>query len=248
MTFNWSDLIARAKVYCDDDHNATDGWIKKADWLTLANVEYAQLYRKWVRMGLVRPKPTDTNFTVDATGVATSSLSGVLAIVGVGEDLGQYVRVLQPAQGALGDDPFWKGSTPYTSKAQAWAAHGSADALTLELDTADTATTYTVRWVPTVAYQTALVDGTSGQPTTIDLPYGGDERLVLGIARRALVKESALSRQLDTLMLEADAEMTFTAWGRVPGGPRVRRVQKPVRQFPGRFSSFPTDQRLWFYV
>src|SRR5262245_10196895 len=124
MIFTWDSLLARARVYLDDDHNEQSGWIQKADLMVLAQVEYANLYKRWVRMGLVRPTATNTNFTVDGTGTCTTPLSGVLAIVGVAEDLGNYVRLLQPAQSAIGDEPFWKGSTPFTYKASAWAAHG----------------------------------------------------------------------------------------------------------------------------
>jgi hypothetical protein len=251
MQFQWSDLIARAKVYLDDDHQEQGGWIASDKLMTIAQVEYANLYRRWVRMGLVRPAPTDTTFNVDSTGkwlpivggLPAPPLTGVLAIVGVAEDLGNFVRLLRPAQSLLGPDPFWKGSTPYTYKAQAWAAHGSGDNLYLELDTADTSTTYTVRWVPTVPYATDT-------STIIELPYGGDERLVLGIARRALVKESAISRQLEQLMMEAEAEMSLESFARAAGGPRVRRVRR-VRTYPQRFSTFPTyptDASQWYYA
>lgn len=236
MQFVWQDLIDRARVYVDDDHKETNGWIAPAKWMTLAQVEYANLYRKWVRMGLVRPRPTDTPFT----GAATT-IQGVLAVVGVGEDLGSYVRILNPAQSQGTADPFWMGSTPFTSKATEWAAHGAANDLYVEVYPKDAATTYTVRWIPVVPYAT--------DPTqTIDLPYGGDERLVLGMAKRALVKESARSRALQDLIDESDAELAFESFGRAGGGPVVRRAPRFVHTLPSRFSSFPTDQRFWLYL
>src|SRR5690242_11822302 len=149
MQFVISDLIDRARVYVDDDHKETDGWIDPAKWLTFFNVEYAHQYRQWVRGGLVRPMPTDTTFTGGSVTV-----NGALAIVGVGEDMGSYVRLLTNAQTYGGPDPFWFGSTPPTSKADRWAAHGGADNLLIEVAPKDTATTYTVRWIPTVAYYT----------------------------------------------------------------------------------------------
>lgn len=235
MTFVWQDLIDRARVYIADDQKAMSGFIAADKWMLLAQVEYANLYRKWVRMGLVRPQPTATTFTTSTT------INGVLAVVGVGEDLGNSVRLLYNAQVPGGADPFWQGSTPFTGKASEWAAHGAADNLLIELNPPDSSTTYTVKYIPTVPYAT---DAT----TTIDLPYGGDERLVLGLARRALVKESSRSQQLEELMREADAEMSFTAMSRIPGGPRVRRKARQVRTLPQRFSSFPTDPGLWLFV
>lgn len=235
MQFQWQALIDRARVYVNDDHKDNGGWIAPDKWLTLAQVEYANLYRKWVRMGLVRPAPKDTTFTNAAT-----TIQGVLAIVGVAEDLGSYVRLLSDAQPGSGADAFWFGSTPFTSKAVSWQAHGSADDLLVEVYPKDTTTTYTVRWVPVVPY-------TKDPTATIDLPYGGDERLVLGMARRALIKESARSQALDELIREADAELAFEAFGRAGGGPKVRRQPRQLRTYASRFSSFPTDQRFWMY-
>lgn len=235
MQFVISDLIDRARVYVNDDHKEDNGWIADSSWLTFFNVEYAHLYRQWVRGGLVRPKPTDTNFTGGSTTV-----NGVLAVVGVGEDMGSYVRLLRNAQTSRGPDPFWFGSSPMTGKADEYAVHGGADNLYVEVNPPDTATTYIVRWIPTLTYNTSTAD-------TVDLPYGGDELLVLGMARRALVKESSRSASLEQLRLEVDAEMKFTA-AQHGGGFRVRRVQRGLNSFRDRFSTFPTDQRSWLYI
>ena len=234
MQFVVQDLIDRARVYLDDDHKEADGWIDPAKWLVLFNVERANLYRKWVRMGLVRPAPKTNTF------VGTTTLAGVLAVIGVGEDLGSFVRLLTPAQVTRGADPFWPGSTPIGSKAIEWAAHGSADDLTIELDAPADTTTYTVRWLPTLPYVT---DATQ----VVDLPDGCDERLVLGLARRAMVKEVVRSALVEQLIREADEEVTFSAVGK-NGGMCVRRVQNYRTTLPDRFSTFPTDQRFWQYV
>ena len=236
MQFVWNDLIDRARVYVNDDHDDNKGWIDPDKWMTLGQVEFAILYRKWVRMGLVRPTPTDTPFSDGKT-----TIQGVLAIVGVGEDLGSYVRLLENAQVPLGPDPFWQGSTPFQSKSVEWAAHGAADDLTVETYPQDLATTYTVRWIPVKPYVT-------DRTATVDLPYGGDEVLVLGMARRALVKESARSAALDELKREAEAELAMEAAGRIGGGQRVRRKVRQLRTLPTRFSSFPTDQRFWLFL
>lgn len=232
-SFIWNDLIDRARVYVGDDHDETQGWIDPAKWLLFGQLEYAHLYRKWVRTGLVRPKPTDTAF------VGTASLSAVLAIVGVAEVLSGDVRVLEPAQVSGGADPFWQPSSPPNNgKALRWAAHGIDDALTIDLDPPDAVTSYTARWIPMPAYAT---DAT----TSVALPTGGDERLVLGMARRALVKDGVRSAQLEALMSDEDAELTFTARARA-GGARVRRVQR--RPFPVRSRSWPANPNEWYYL
>jgi hypothetical protein len=111
------DLIDRARVYLDDDHDDTEGWIAPATWLTFANVEYAQLYKR--------------------------------------------CRA-----------PFW-GTDMNAGAANYWQATGSADSLVVTLEPRDSAGSYLARYLPTVAYAT---DANSA----IDLPYGSDERLVLG--------------------------------------------------------------------
>ena len=57
MQFSWNDLMDRARVYLDDDDDDTEGWIAPAIWLTFANVEYAQLYRRLVPLVAEAPLP-----------------------------------------------------------------------------------------------------------------------------------------------------------------------------------------------
>lgn len=237
MQFVWNDLIDRARVYIDDDHKETDGWISPTNWLTLFNVEYAQLFRKWVRAGLIAPAYTETPFSGSST-----SLSGVLAIVGVAQDMGSYRRPVFPAQSVYGRAPFW-GGTMDSGPSMSWAASGTGDNLTLTLDPPDSATSnYLVRWIAAPAYAT---DAT----TTVELPYGGDERLVLGAARRALVKDSTASQSINALIADADADLNFLAFGRANGdSPRVRRVTPLAKARTWQLGSFPSDPRFWTYL
>jgi hypothetical protein len=229
------DLIDAARFYIDDDHKEDQGWVEPSSWLRLYNVERSKLYRRWVRTGLVRVKPTDSTF------VATTTLNGALAIVGVAEDRGSYMRILTSAQSTGGADAFWQASSTPSLPATRWAAHGDGDNLTVELDPPDASTTYTVRWIPRLAYAT---DATQ----TVELPDGGDERLVLGMARRCLIKESGASRRLDEEINEADADLAFEARGRNAGdGPRVRRVRPRVRRSLSPLREFSADPRTWFY-
>lgn len=230
MAFIWDDLIDRARTYLDDDHDDTEGFIAPERWLSFANVEYAQLYRKWIRMGLVAPAPTDTTFS----NTHTVALTGVLAIVGVAEDLGNgNVRVLTPAQSQHGQSPFWS----YTSgePGSYWKATGSADALTVTLEPRPTSGNYFVRYIPTVAYVTSST-------ASIDLPYGADERLVLGMALRAKLKAGERSALLEGLLQQADQELNFAAFSKLNDSPRVKVRRPPYN----RLSGFP-DPSLYRY-
>ena len=206
-SFVWNDLIDRARFYIDDDHRETAGWVTPARWLTRFGVEYAQQDRRWVRQGLVAPRPTHTTFVGP-----TTALTGVLAVVGVAEDLGggRY-REIPSVQSEIGRHPY---GTPSDI---GWQAHGTGDDLSIEISP-DDELTYEVRWIPDVVRP-------SDPTASVVLPASADERLVLGAARRALVKESTRSSALQQALDEVDAELAFAAAGRLMGdAPRVRRL------------------------
>lgn len=240
MQFVWDDLIARARLYRDDNHQDQDGWITESDWLTLFNVEYAQLYRKWIRIGLVSPATTDTSFTG-----GTTTLTNVVAVLGVAEDLGGgQKRMLTPIQSAWGRNPYWNQDVTDDAKASSWAASGAADSFTITLDPPDPNSTYIVRHVDYPAYAT---DST----TTVDLPYGTDERLVLGVARRSCLKDMQASALLERLIGEQEAEQNFTAFSRLGDSPRVRRVIPTVKHRThygqGDMLGFSMDPASWMW-
>lgn len=232
-TFLWSALIDRAKVYVDDDHAEQSGWIKNDKWLNIGYAEYLRLRKKWIRLGLVSPAPTNTTFTA-----ATASITNVAVLIGVAEDLGggRY-RQLPSSQAEHGQAPFWSTYLG-TSCAIAFEAHGEADDLTISLKPGnDSAGTYVVRYItnptrPTLTSQSVVV------------PDGCDERLVLGMARRAHLKDSGASVLLEKLIREEDEQIGFDAFGRLNAeAPRARFTRRTNRFSTG----FPTDPRLWRY-
>lgn len=227
-SFTAQEILDRAKVYVDDDHADQKSWITDAKWLAIFNAEYAILYKRWVRSGLMQPTISQSSFTT-----TTKVLTGCLAVIGVARDNGGSITMLQPAQPVVGRDAFWRSATEPTGPSVRWSAEGLGDGLTIILDPVpDDGATYIVRYVPTPTAKTALSD-------TIELPFGGDERLVLGMARRAHLKDSGASQLLERLIIEADTELGFSAGG-VVNGPRVmRRGQNPYStptagQWPGR--------------
>ena len=211
-TFTWSDLINRARTYIDDDHDEEEGWLSPETWLALGNVEYAVLFPRLVRAGLIVPETVDQSFSGPTVAVAE-----VLAIVGVAENLGggRY-RLIEPLQSTYGRDPF--RSAVATSPAIGWLATGAADDVTVSLQPESTGS-YVVRYIAVPEAATALDD-------EVELPYGCDERLVLGMARRAKLKEMGASAILERLIMEKDADIAMQAHGRVDGdGPRARPRQ-----------------------
>lgn len=140
-------------------------------------------------------------------------LAGVLALVGVVEDLGGSYRLIPPTQSSLGRSRF---NYPQNAKAIGWEATGTGDNLTVIVHPESTTSTHIVRYIALPARATVAT-------TTYECPDGADERVVLGMARRAGVKEGGASALVERLIKEADADLNFTAFGRNNGdSPRVR--------------------------
>lgn len=227
MIFTWREIVERARLYLDDDHHEKQGWIVDSKWLALAKVEYQQLYRRWIRNGLVRPEPITTAVpsgqyyvTLPLDTDIEVGRPGVLAIIGVAENMNSYFRVLRPTQRDRGAYAPWVAPEQIqTGKSTGWTAMGISDSIKVELSPRDTGNPYFVRWIPLPPLPTSL-------DQQIDLPFGCDERLVLGLARRAHLKDSGSSQLLERLIQEADAEITFAATGRLDQqAPRVRRIK-----------------------
>lgn len=217
-------LVDRARVYIADDHDDTPGFISDDAWLAIASAVYADEYRDMVRLGIISPAPTDTTFTS-----YTTTVDGVLATVGVAEDLGNgNIRLLTPYQSENGR-AFWGHSdgTPVT-----WTAHGVGDEITYTLEPRVTGN-YIVRTI-------AIPDVLAGMTNEVELPYGCDEHFVLALARKAKLKDGSASALLEKLYLEAEARRNMSHFGRLnTDSPRVRRTQPQFR--------WSTDPRAWRY-
>lgn len=238
MIVTWQWLIDAARFYSDDDHKESDGWISPARWLQLAYTEYRRVYAELVRMSCVTP----TVMQAVVTPNAPTTYSGVLAVLGVGEDLGHRIRMLHAAPQVNQRTPYFRGSTESAGKATSWSMTGSGDALTVELHEWDApGSNYVIRYIPAAAVPT--------DPTTsVDLPNGAEELIPLGMARRAMVKESAGSALVERLYGDAQAQVNLTTWGRFHGdSPRVRRVrQTPSNRLQG--AGWDGGPASWFYV
>lgn len=217
--YTWQSLIDRARVYIADDHDDNRGFLTPQKWLLLANVEYQSLRRTWLRMGLVRPPIVTTTFAGPST-----TLVGVEAVVGVAQDSGG-TRVLRY------DNTIWPSNR--TGHGTTWFATGTGAELTITIDPADVGE-YTVKWVQMVPY---AVDPSA----IVDLPAGADERLVLGLAKRALVKDSARSSPLEELIALQDAQISFSASSQIRPAAKV----SPSNRYNYGMSSI--DPRQWRY-
>ncbi len=226
-----NDVINRARLYMGDDHDDEGGFLTPAQWLSLFNTEYRLAYRRWVRCTIIRPQATDLAFDD-----ADVDLTNVLAIVGVAENTGNNYRVLPYGTPTLGQRVWYStNSTPVT-----WWASGSADNATITLEPQlSAASAYFVRYIQ---YPTAPTLVTA----SLEVPMSQDDRLALGMARRANIKEGGQSVLIERLIREADGDMNFQAHGMVAGeAPRVRRNQRGKYPTP---QGFNTDPRTYRYL
>ena len=182
---------------------------------------------------LVTPASANSLWTTEDSATSSGGadgINGVLAIIGVAEKIDNYYRPLR-WMGEKGRAPF---RTVVDSAAMEWQAYGAGDNLTVKLTPADTTGTYVVRYIP-VPDEIALTD-------TLELPYMGDERLVLGAAKRAGIKELGGNRTIDEAIMLADAELQMEAAHRNKGGLRVRDTAKSTPK-----SWYSLDPTYWRY-
>lgn len=234
--FDIRDLISRARCYVDDDHNDTDGWISQARWLDFFNVELTQLRQRWLRTGVIKPPFTDQAFSGP-----TVTVNSPAAIIGVARDYGGGVlRVLEQWDFEAGFAPF--GSSQ--GEASRWRAVRDAFDVVITLEPQDTQN-YVVRYI--AGAQIGGLVPITDPAAVVVLPSGGDERLVLGMARRAKIKEGGSSAQIERLIGEADAEIAWETGARFGQSPRVRRVPRNrAGQFgASSFSLIPATQWYW---
>lgn len=216
-TFTVQKLIDRAKAAADmhDDFVTPSQWI---DWL---NVEILSLERFIAQSGYVLRESQEI---VSADGNSVYELQKEpLAVLAVFEDVDGRFRRLR------GEDVIdGQNLRDYADSGRAtkFRVSSSADGtLFLGLYPAPQAgQTYRVSMIevpPTVAATT----------DTVSYPLGWEERLVLGLARRALSKEETVNPGVESEIRRIEEHIEETAWNRLfaNSGARVRNVDRVER-------------------
>lgn len=231
--------IDRARAVIGDDHNETEGAVPNAAWVTFFQPEYARAYSALARRGAVPVVANGIGEVVlaDSTPGPVSFTAGeVLAVQDVIDiSGGAEYRVLLPAQPGMGQYPFdgQAGDAVY------FAVYGHAAGAQVQLypNPGPTSGRYYVRYVPGAAQLVApgATPGTGESGTISGLPDCAIDRVVLGAARRALVRTAQVSPGIERLIALADEETGMWVAGRLSADPpRVRNTDGKYRGWARR--------------
>lgn len=98
---------------------------------------------------------------------------------------------------------------------------------------------YIVSWIPEPTAADDLAD-------TVSYPMGWEERIVLGMARRALIKEESDPGRVEQMMAQMESQIEELCWSRVLGeNPSVRNVDQRIYGWTDRIAFPPWQQWAW---
>lgn len=240
-----SDLVDRAKAAAD----MRDDFVTPTQWLYWASQERLALDLFLARSGWSVPL-SDFNLTVtgsEAGSYLINPTGGVMAIVCVYQyDTSGRIKMLEH------QDPvsFLKRTPGYTGSpsghANYYRVSWSGDNLTLNMYPEPSAgETYRVVYI---AHPKKLVLSSPGawEETSVTYPMGWEERVVLGMARRALIKEESDTRSIDSEIGIWDARIEEACWDRViTSAPAVRNVDQVHYSWLDRLSIPPHGTWIW---
>lgn len=231
-----SELIARAKAAADMEDS---GFVTTAQWLRWANLEHRMFYAWLARQGYAN-NPDTAAHTADGTGTFTA-IQDPMVILGVWESTGQTYRPLR----AIDQLRFQEHGT-VTGPAHYYAVFDAGDGgMTLSLAPKPSSGSYLALYL---AHPAELVLGSpgAGQANSVRYPLGLEERVVLGMARRALAKEESSTSEVVRQIREVEAHAEAVAWDRVSGGVQsVRNVDHRERGWSDLATTSPRD---WYWV
>jgi hypothetical protein len=240
-TFTVQNIVDRAASQAD----MHDNYINATEWLAWFNYERRALAIDMARGATVR----EMTFTTVSAGQADKyTLAGeFLAVVGVWE-LKSDGRMRQLRCVPFENNFFQlqQGGGPIRGFAQTFSIEelNSTDAINVRFFPADLTNTYVIVTLnsPTVAM--ALTDSFS-------MPLGLEEKIVLELAKRALVKEESDISSVKDLLRSMEQKLEEYIWGRAfAQAPSVKNVDATQRGWGwGWDSNFvPPTPDMWTWL
>ena len=246
-----STLITRAKAIAD----VHDNFVNDTEWLSWINQEQYALRLFLARNGWQLPFDTttatitSTGWTLSTNGAAgaavalnsghyvfTPTLADVMAIVSVHQSVSGRMRKLT-YNNAVDFMRQTITGTVYTGEAREYRCRMYGNETHFDFyPNPVSGETYVLTHLTAPTALTATTQA-------IALPMGWEERIVLGIARRALIKEESDPSQIEKLLREMDSQIEQLCWSRVMSeAPMVRNTDPNVNNTV----DFPTWQ-YWYW-
>ncbi len=233
-----ADLVSRASAASD----MRDNFVTPTQWMYWATQERLALDLFLARSGWPLPFTTQAITVTGSEGGAynVAPSTGVMAIVAVHQTKDQRTRLLkhQNVVDFLTRTPGYSGSP--TGNALYYRASWSGDTLVLGLYPEPTAgETYLVTYIPHPAKLVLSSPGTN-EATSVAYPMGWEERIVLGMARRALIKEESSTSSIDSEIALWESRIEEAAWGRVLADtPSVRNSDQLIYGWKDKYELPP---------
>ncbi len=234
-------IIARAK----DAADMADNFVTPTTWLRWFNLERWKLDVFIARSGYVLKQSAST---ISANGSTAYDIADALVILGVYElrsdNTFRRLKHSDSLDGA-GHIDFVAGASA-SGPATTFAIHarpGASTAVSVALYPIPTSGTYQVFYI-VEATAVAITDNLD--TTVIHYPMGWEERIVLGMARRALAKEESPTGEIAQQIREIDSFIETAAFDRVFGAHQtVRNVDKVERGWSSQTTPNPSE---WWWV
>lgn len=229
--FTVQTLIDRAAAIAD----MHDGFVTPAQWIAWLNTESRALELFVVRSGWIEPQAT----TVDAVSY-TITVPNPLAIIGVYEVRdGRYRPLKYQNQVDFTRQAYGSPADTGTAHYYTVQSNASDDTLGVQMYPKPTSGTYRCLYMAGATPATAVTD-------SVRWPMGFEERIVLGMARRALMKENSDTRQVETLMVEQDRVIEEFCWSRtIAESPVVRNTDRTKRGWQPDMMYGPYESWYW---
>jgi hypothetical protein len=238
-----AELVERAKAAAD----MHDNFVTPRQWMYWASQERMALDLFIARHGWSLAFDT---LTVTVTGsedntfeLETDDDVGIMAIVAVHEVATEGVRRLLPADPAS----FIRAEARATGNSREYRVKRSGDTLILNLyPEPSSGETYLVTYVPHTQRLTLDAAPAAGYENEVSYPMGWEERIILGMARRALDKEEADSTAIQRQIAEMNQQIEELCWERVMSeAPTIQNSDAHRRGWYDRLTYPPAVNWWW---
>lgn len=237
------ELVDRARAASD----MRDNFVTPTQWMYWASQERLSLDLFLARSGwMLATTSQDLTITGAEAGIFNiNPSSGVMAIVSVHEYNSQGTRLVQYKDAINFLRQLPGNSTNPKGHAIFYRAQWSGDAITLNFyPEPNIAETYRVTYI--AQPNRLALSAASGYDTSVTYPMGWEERVVLGMARRALIKEESDTQQIDSEIALWDARISEACWNRILGeSPTIRNIDEATRTWMDRRIFPPVSHWAW---